>query len=81
MILKASASVTHRGDIVLDPFLGSGSTLIAAERTGRRCLGVEIDPLYVDVIIRRYEAETGREGVLEETGETFTQLAVRRRDA
>jgi DNA modification methylase len=72
--------VTHRGDIVLDPFLGSGSTLIAAERTGRRCLGVEIDPLYVDVIIHRFEAETGREGVLEETGETFTQLAVRRRD-
>jgi DNA modification methylase len=66
--------------IVLDPFLGSGSTIIAAERTGRRCRGVEIDPLYVDVIIRRYEAETGREAVLEAMGETFAELAVRRRD-
>lgn len=66
--------------IELDPFLGSGSTIIAAERTGRRCRGVEIDPLYVDVIIRRYEAETGREAVPEAMSETFAELAVRRRD-
>jgi DNA modification methylase len=79
MLVDALLDVTARGDIVLDPFLGSGSTLIAAERTGRRCHGVEIDPLYVDVIIRRYEAETGRETVLEETGETIAALAARRR--
>jgi DNA modification methylase len=79
MLVDALLDVTARGDIVLDPFLGSGSTLIAAERTGRRCHGVEIDPLYVDVIIRRYQAETGREAVLEETGETFADLAARRR--
>ena len=79
MLMDALLDVTARGDIVLDPFLGSGSMLIAAERTGRRCRGVEIDPLYVDVIILRYEAETGREAVLEETGETFAALGVRRR--
>jgi hypothetical protein len=49
--------------------------LLAVERTGRRCRGVEIDPLYADVIIRRYEAETGREAVLEETRDTFGALA------
>jgi DNA modification methylase len=70
--------MTERGDIVLDPFLGSGSTLIAAEKTGRRCRGVELDPLYVDVILRRYEAVTGRPAVLERTGETCAELAVRR---
>jgi DNA modification methylase len=79
MLADALLDVTARGDIVLDPFLGSGSTVIAAERTGRRCHGVEIDPLYVDVIIRRYQAETGREAVLEGTGETFADLAARRR--
>jgi hypothetical protein len=66
---------------VIDPFLGSGSTLIAAERAGRRCRGVEIDPLSIDVIIRRYQAETGREAILEATGETFVALAARRRAA
>jgi DNA modification methylase len=45
---------------VIDPFLGSGSTLIAAETAGRVCRGIELDPLYVDVIVRRYEAATGR---------------------
>ena len=60
LLADALLDVTARGDIVIDPFLGSGFTLIAAERTGRRCRGVEIDPLYVDVIVRRYQAETGR---------------------
>jgi DNA modification methylase len=80
LLADALLDVTARGDIVIDPFLGSGSTLVAAEKTGRRCRGVEIDPLYVDVIIRRYQAETGREAILEATGETFTALAARRRD-
>jgi DNA modification methylase len=70
--------VTHRGDIVIDPFLGSGSTLIAAQECGRLCRGVEIDPLYVDVIIRRFEEVTGIKAVLVETGETFAELAARR---
>ena len=80
LLADALLDVTARGDIVIDPFLGSGSTLVAAEKTGRRCRGVEIDPLYVDVIIRRYQAETGREAMLEATSETFTALAARRRD-
>ena len=67
-----------RGDLVIDPFLGSGSTLIAAEATGRVCRGVELDPLYVDVIIRRCEAATGEPAVLVETGETFQALGARR---
>ncbi len=50
---------TKRGDIVLDPFLGSGSTLIAADKVGRRCRGVELDPLYVDTIIRRWQRWSG----------------------
>ena len=53
MIADALLDSSSRGDIVLDPFLGSGATLMAAERTGRRCFGLEIDPLYVDVIVRR----------------------------
>jgi DNA modification methylase len=79
MLEDALLDMTERGDIVIDPFLGSGSTLIAAEKTGRRCRGVELDPLYVDVILRRYEAVTGRPAVLESTGETFAELAQRRR--
>ena len=56
----------------------SGSTLIAADKTGRVCRGVELDPLYVDVIVRRYEAATGDPAVLVETGETFEALGARR---
>ena len=78
MLEDALLDLTNRGDIVLDPFLGSGSTLIAAEKTGRVCRGVELDPLYVDVIIRRYELATGKSAVLQETGETFGALADRR---
>jgi DNA modification methylase len=70
--------MTERGDIVIDPFLGSGSTLIACEKTRRRCRGVELDPLYVEVILRRYEAVTGQPAVLESTGETYAELTVRR---
>jgi DNA modification methylase len=58
MLEDALLDLTNRGDIVIDPFLGSGSTLIAADSTGRVCRGVELDPLYVDVIIRPYEAAT-----------------------
>ena len=70
--------LTNRGDIVLDPFLGSGSTLIAADKTGRVCRGIELDPLYVDVILRRYAGATGDLAVLIETGEIFEALAARR---
>jgi DNA modification methylase len=78
MLQDALLDLTNRGDAVLDPFLGSGSTLIAAEKTGRVCRGVELDPLYVDVIVRRYEVVTGKDAALVETGETFAALAARR---
>lgn len=51
---------TKKDDLVLDSFLGSGSTLIAAEKTGRICYGIEIDPKYVDVILKRWEDYTGQ---------------------
>jgi hypothetical protein len=66
------------GGIVIDPFLGSGSTLIAADKTDRVCHGFELDPLYVDVVLRCYEAATGNPAVLVESGETFEPLALRR---
>ena len=78
MLEDALLDLTNRGDLVIDPFLGSGSTLIAAENTRRVCRGVELDALYVDVIIRRYEAATGDAATLIETGETFQALSARR---
>ena len=59
LVADAIQDVTRRGDLVLDVFSGSGTTLIGAERTGRRFRGVEIDPAYVDVAIDRWETMTG----------------------
>ncbi len=73
LVTDAVKDVSHRGGIVLDPFLGSGTTLIAAESTGRRCCGVEFDPLYCDLIVRRWMDHTGGTAVLEATGESFEQ--------
>jgi DNA modification methylase len=77
MIADALRDVTRRGDVVLDAFLGSGSTLIAAEDTGRVCIGVELDPVYVDAAIRRWQKRTGRNAVHAVTGETFDAIAER----
>jgi DNA modification methylase len=74
----ALLDLSNRSDLVADQFLGSGSTLIAAQKTGRVCRGVELDPLYVDVIVRRYEPATGNPAFLIETGEAFDLLAGRR---
>lgn len=71
LIADAIKDCTARGDLVLDPFLGSGTTVIAAERSGRRCYGLELDPLYVDTIIRRWQRQTKLAAVHVETGETF----------
>ena len=57
--------ITPPGGVVLDPFLGSGSTMIAAEKTGRRCYGMDIDPAYVDVSVARWEAFTGEKAARE----------------
>ena len=75
MVMEALLDVTNPGGLVLDPFLGSGTTLLAAERTGRRCIGVEIDPVYVDVAIRRWQEMTGSEAVLAQPGEAFSATA------
>ena len=70
--------VTRRNDVVLDPFGGSGTTMIAAERTGRRARLIEIDPQYVDVTLNRFIAETGEQPMLDHTGETFAAVTLRR---
>lgn len=67
------------GDWVYEPFLGSGTTLIAAETSGRQCLGMEVDPIYVDVAIRRWQAFAGRQAALAADGRTFDAIAVQRR--
>jgi len=68
LVADAILDCSRRQGIILDPFLGSGTTLMAAERTGRVCYGIEMDPAYVDTIIRRWEGYTG------ETGETGERL-------
>ncbi|MGO9606333.1 MAG: DNA methyltransferase [Candidatus Binataceae bacterium] len=65
---------------MLDNFLGSGTTLIAAERTGRCCYGLEIDPLYTDTIVRRWQVFTGDDARHASRGKTFNQLEAEARD-
>ncbi|NCB49440.1 MAG: DNA methylase N-4 [Alphaproteobacteria bacterium] len=71
MIEDAILDVTKRKDIVLDAFLGSGSTLIACEKTGRTCFGIEIEPLYIDTTIRRWEEFTGEKAVRIKKGDCY----------
>lgn len=73
MIADALLDCSARNDIVLDAFLGSGSTLMAAERTGRICYGIELDPLYVDTVIRRWQVYHGQNAVHAVTGQTFDE--------
>jgi DNA modification methylase len=77
MIADAIRDCSARGDILLDPFLGSGSSLIAAERTGRVLRGIEMDPRYVDVTIRRWQRHTGGHAVDAASGDRFDDLAKR----
>jgi DNA modification methylase len=62
---------TRPGELVYEPFLGSGTTLAAAEMTGRVCYGLELDPKYADVVVERWQGLTGRKAVLEGDGRTF----------
>jgi DNA modification methylase len=71
LVTDALKDLSRRGDVVLDPFCGSGTILIAAERTARKARGLEIDTGYVDVAVRRWQAFTGKSAVLEGTGQTF----------
>lgn len=74
LVKDAILDATKRGQIVLDAFLGSGTTLIAAEECGRICYGIEIEPLYTDTIIRRWEEITGKDAIHTESGKTYKEL-------
>jgi DNA modification methylase len=75
LIEQAVRNSSREGDVVLDPFGGSGSTLIACQKTGREGRLIEIDPLYVDIVVRRWQEFTGREAVLEGDGRSFAAVA------
>lgn len=78
MLADALLDVSVRDDIVLDPFLGSGSTMIAAEKVGRRARGIELHPPYVDVAVRRWQRWSGENAILEGDGRTFTEVEAER---
>jgi DNA modification methylase len=73
MVADAILDVTNHGDIVLDPFCGSGTTILAAERTSRRGYGIELDPLYVDLTIKRWQQRTKQRAV-HASGKTFAEM-------
>lgn len=75
LVADALLDASDRGDRVLDPFLGSGTTVIAAEQTGRAAFGIELDPRYVDTAVRRWQRLTGRAAVHASTGEAFDSVA------
>lgn len=78
LVSDALRDCSRRGELVLDPFAGSGTTLISAEMTGRVAHLIEFDPLYCDTIVKRFEAFTGKEATLSNTGETFDAVALAR---
>jgi DNA modification methylase len=77
-VADAIKDCSHRAGLVLDPFCGSGTILIAAERTGRKARALEIDPNYVDVAVRRWQAYAGKSAALAGSGETFEATEARR---
>jgi DNA modification methylase len=78
LVADAIRDCSRRGEIVLDPFGGSGTTLIAAEKTGRRACLVEFDLAYCDQIVRRFEQVTGKPARLAATGQSFEAVAQER---
>ncbi len=78
LVADALRDCSKRGDIVLDPFGGAGTTAISAERTGRKARLVELDPLYCDATIRRWQKLTGLKAVLAQAGRTFAEVAADR---
>jgi DNA modification methylase len=77
LVIDAIKDCSRRGDTVLDPFSGSGTTIMAAQKCGRRARAIEIDPLYVDVAVRRWQAFTGEHATLASTGNTFSDVESR----
>jgi DNA modification methylase len=78
LVADAIRDCSRRGETVLDPFGGSGTTLIAAEKTGRRARLIEFDPAYCDQILRRFEHVTGEQPRLAATGQAFEVVAEER---
>ncbi len=78
LIADAMKDCSRRGSIILDSFVGSGSSLLAAEQVGRRAYCIEIDPRYVDLAIRRWQRATRKDAVLESSGETFDEVCAAR---
>jgi DNA modification methylase len=74
LVERAIRNSCRRGGVVLDPFAGAGATLIACEKAARKARLIELEPRFVDVIVQRWEAYTGREATLEATGQSFTQI-------
>ena len=74
LVADSIKDCSNRGDLILDPFLGSGTTVIAAEKTGRICCGIEIDPKYVDLIVRRWQTFTRREATHAISGQLFNDV-------
>ena len=81
LLADAMRDCSRRGDLVLDPFMGSGTTILAAEQVGRRGYGLELDPRYVDAAIRRWQDFTRRDAILKATGQTFDEVAAARSSA
>jgi DNA modification methylase len=77
LVADAIKDCSRRNSLVLDPFAGSGTSLIAAERTGRRARAMEIDPHYVDVAVKRWQDYTGKPAVFAATGQTFEEASER----
>jgi DNA modification methylase len=73
MMARAIKSSTQDGGLLVEPFLGSGTTLIAAEQLGRKCYGMEISPAYVDVIVKRWQEFTGKTATREADGVAFNE--------
>jgi DNA modification methylase len=78
LVADAIKDCSRRRDLILDPFAGSGTTIIAAEKTGRRARVMEIDPHYCDVIVRRWQAYTGKSAVHAATGLSFEEIEAKR---
>jgi DNA modification methylase len=78
LVADAIKDCSQRGGLVLDPFGGSGTTLIAAEKTGRSARLIEYDPAYCDTILRRFEGVTGKQATLAATGQTFEDVELQR---
>jgi DNA modification methylase len=75
LVKRAIRNSSECRDIVSDPFGGSGTTLIAAERTGRRARLIELDPKYIDVVVQRWQEQTGPSARLEQSGQKFSEIA------